>query len=133
MSQENVELARQVLAALGRRDAERLIALSDPEVECYSLFALGEEGGAYRGHEGARKYMSDLDDAWEIGRADVDDALGVGEVTVLVGRMHYRGRGSGVEAETPVGWMLKFRERKLVCFRAFREPEQTLKAAGLRE
>jgi hypothetical protein len=29
--------------------------------------------------------------------------------------------------------MLKFREGKLVCFRAFREPEKTLEAAGLRE
>jgi ketosteroid isomerase-like protein len=132
MSRENVEVARQVLEALGQRDAERLIALADPGVEWHSFFALGE-GGVYRGYEGTRRYMSDLGDAWEIGRADVDDALGLGDVAVLVGRIHYRGKGSGVESESPAGWMLKFREGRVICFRAFREPEQALEAMGLRE
>ena len=77
--------------------------------------------------------MNDLDDAWEIGRAVVDDALGVGDVTVLVGYIHYRGKGSGVESEMPAGWMLRFRQGSLVCFRAFRDPERVLEAAGLRE
>jgi ketosteroid isomerase-like protein len=130
MSQDNVELAREVLETLGKRDADRLIALADPDVEWHSFFAVGEGGGSYRGHDGTRRYMSDLDDAFEVGRADVDDALGVGDIVVLVGRLHYRGKGSGVESETPVGWMLKFRDRKVVCFRAFREPEQTLEGLG---
>ena len=77
--------------------------------------------------------MSDLTDAWEIVRADVDEALGVGDVAVLVGRIHYRGKGSGIEDETPAGWMLKFRQGKVVHFRAFREPERALEAAGLSE
>jgi hypothetical protein len=77
--------------------------------------------------------MSDLNDAFEIGRAEVDDALGVGDVALLVGRIHYRGKGSGVESESPTGWMLKFRNGKVLCFRAFREPEQALEAVGLSE
>ena len=133
MSQENEELARQVMEALGRRDAERLIALSAPEIEWHSFFALGEAKGVYRGYDGTRRYMSDLDDAWEIGRADLDDTLAVGAITVLVGRIHYRGRGSGVESESPAGWVLRFRHGKLIRFRAFREPEQALEAAGLSE
>jgi ketosteroid isomerase-like protein len=131
MSQENVELARTVLHALGTRDPARLIALADPEVEWYSFFAMGEAGGSYRGHDGTRRYMSDLSDAFEIGRADVDGAIGVGNVAVLVGRIHYRGKGGGVESESPAGWMLKFRDGKLLCFRAFREPELALEAVGL--
>jgi hypothetical protein len=75
--------------------------------------------------------MSDLDDAFEVGLAEVDSALEVGDVAVLVGRIHYRGKGSGVESASPAGWMLKFRDGKLICFRAFREPEQTLEAVGL--
>jgi uncharacterized protein len=133
MSQENVELARQIMDALSRRDLSRLIAVSDPEVEWYSLFALGEHGGAYRGHDGTRQYMSDLGEAWEIMRADVEDGLGVGNLVLLVGRIHYRGRGSGVENESPAGWLLKFRQGNLILFRAFQEPEQALEAAGLRE
>jgi ketosteroid isomerase-like protein len=133
MSRENVvELAYKVMDTLGQRDAEQLVGLADPEVEWHSFFALSE-GGVYRGHDGTRRYMRDLSDAFEIGRADVDDALEVGNVVVLVGRIHYRGKGSGVESESPAGWMLKFRRDKVVCFRAFREPEQALEAVGLRE
>ena len=133
MSQENVELARAVLDTLGTRDAERLIALSDPEVEWHSFFALSE-GGVYRGHDGTRRYMCDLADAWEIRAAEVDDALGVGDIALLVGRIHYRGRGSGVESASPaVGWMLKFRDGKVLRFRAFSEPEQALEAVGLED
>ena len=131
MSQETVKLARRVMETLGRRDVSGLLALSDPEVEWHSFFALGE-GGVYRGHEGTRQYMSDLTDAWDVVRADVDDAVGVGDVAVLVGRIHYRGKGSGIEDESPAGWMLKFHRGKVVRFRAFREPEEALEAAGLR-
>jgi ketosteroid isomerase-like protein len=133
ISEENVKLAVQVMDALSRRDLSSLIAMADPEIEWHSFFAELGEGGVYRGHDGTRRYMSDLSDAWEIVRADIDDGVGVGNVAVLVGRIHYRGRGSGVETESPAGWMLKFRKGKVVRFRAFREPEQALEAAGLRE
>jgi ketosteroid isomerase-like protein len=131
MGEETVGLARQVMEALSRQDFSRLISLTDPEVEWHSFFAeLGQEG-MYRGHEGMRRYVSDLSDAWEVVRADVDNGLAVGDVAVLVGRIHYRGRGSGLETESPAGWMLKFRQGKVVLFRAFREPEQALERIGL--
>jgi ketosteroid isomerase-like protein len=133
MSQENVDLARKVLDALGKRDPSDLIALSDPEVEWHSFFALGEGDATYRGHDGTRRYMRDLEDAFEVGRAEVDDALGIGDIAVLVGRIHYRGKGSGVESESPAGWVLMFRDGKVLCFRAFREPERALEAVGLSE
>jgi ketosteroid isomerase-like protein len=133
MSRATVELAAQVMDALGRRDLGRVIALTDPEVEWHSFFAELGDGGVYRGHDGTRQYMRDLNDAWEIVRADVDSRLGVGDVAVLIGRIHYRGRSSGIETETPAGWMLKFRHGRVVCFRAFREPEQALEAVGLSE
>jgi hypothetical protein len=78
-----------------------------------------------------QRYVRDISDAWEIVRLDVDDELAVGQVAVLVGRIHYRGKGSGVEAESPAGYMIKFDQGKVVCFRAFREPEQALEAVGL--
>lgn len=124
----NVELAREVLDALGRRDPERLLALSEPHVEWHSLFAIGQEGGVYRGASGTERYMRDLDEAMEIGDAVVDEALNVGNLAVLVGHIHYRGKGSGADATTPVGWVLKFRRGRLVRFRALRDPEKVFEA-----
>jgi ketosteroid isomerase-like protein len=127
MSNENIDAARRVLATLGQRDPEALIALAAPEVEWHSLFAFGD---VYRGYDGTRQYVRDLEDAWEIGRADLDDALAVGDLVLLVGRIHYRGKGSGVEAEADTGWLLKFRDGKLICFRAFRDPADALEFAA---
>jgi ketosteroid isomerase-like protein len=133
MSQGNVELAREVLDAVGRRDVPRLVALAQPDVEWHSFFALGQEGGMYRGRDGTEQYMRDLGDALESAVVEVDDAMGVGDIAVLVGRIRTRGRGSGAESDTPAGWMLKFREGKLVRFRAFRQPKEALEAVGLSE
>ncbi len=135
MSQENVKLASRVLDALARRDVSRLVDLSDPEVRWHSFFAevTFGAGGGYRGHDGIRRYVSDLNDAWEIVRADVDDGLAVGDIALLVGRIHYRGKASGVETASAAGWMFEFRGGKVLYFRAFREPEQVLESAGLSE
>ncbi len=130
MSQETIARARHAMAILSRGDVEGLIALADPQVEWHSFFAqLGEEG-MYRGYDGTRAYLADLGDAWEIVRADIDDVIAVGEVAVLVGRIHYRGTGSGIETETAAGWMLRFRAGKVLLFRAFRDPEEALAAVG---
>ena len=133
MSPDNVELAGRVLDALARRDVSRLVDLSDPEVRWHSFFAevtLGK-GSGYLGHDGIRQYVRDLNDAWEIVRAEVDDGLSVGDIALLVGHIHYRGKTSGVETASPAGWMFKFRGGRVLRFRAFREPEQVLEAAGL--
>jgi hypothetical protein len=54
-------------------------------------------------------------------------------VVLAVGRLRYRGKGSGVETESPAGYVAKFREGKVVYMRAIREPEQALLALGLSE
>jgi ketosteroid isomerase-like protein len=126
MSQDNIELARHVVDAIRRGNLSRLIELTDPEVEWYSLFAELGEQGRYPGHPGIRRYMNDLSEAWEMTRAEIDGAVAVGAVVLLIGQLHYRGKGSGVESKSPMGWMFKFRDRKVLCFRTFREPEQIL-------
>jgi ketosteroid isomerase-like protein len=133
MSQENVALAHEVIDAVERRDLSRLIDLTDPEVEWRSVFAEVGEEGVYRSHPGMRRYVGDISDAWEVVRLDVDDQLEVGDIAVLVGRIHYRGKGSGVETESPAGYMIRFHRGRVVCFRGFREPEQALAAVGLSE
>ena len=132
MTQTTTELALEVLDAISHRDLQRAIGLADPEVEWHSFFADLGAGGTYRGHDGTRSYMADLEEAWEIVRPDIDETLAVGDVAVLVGRLHYKGRGSGVETETPAGWTLRFREGKLLSFRAFRDPESAIAAIGER-
>ena len=130
MTQETLNLARAAMVALSEGDFERLLAMCDPDVEWRSFFAeLGEEG-MYRGHDGMRQYVNDLADAWEFVRAEPSEGIAVGNVAVLVGHIHYRGKGSGAEARDPSGWMLKIRDGKVLRFRAFRDPEQAFETIG---
>jgi ketosteroid isomerase-like protein len=122
-----------VIDAVEHRDLAGLISLTDPEVEWRSAFVVGGSGGLYRGHDGLREYVSDMNDAWDIVRLEVDHEIAVRSVVVFVGRIHYRGKTSGVEAESESGYMLKFRAGKLVRFRPFQNPEEALEAVGLRE
>jgi ketosteroid isomerase-like protein len=128
MTSQNLNLATEIVDAVARRDLSRLIELTDPDVE-WRPFATGlMEEGAYRGHDGIRQYVRDLDDAWEVLRADVDDGLAIGATVLLVGRLRYRGRGSGVETENAAGWVIKFRDGRLISMRAFRDPEHAIGA-----
>src|SRR5687768_18321269 len=110
--------------ALGARDLDRLVALSDPSVEWHSFFAALGEGDAYRGAEGTAQYLRDLDDAFGTAHAEIDGAIAAGQVVLMSGRLRYQGRDSGVNSAADAGWMLRFRAGKLVVFRAYREPER---------
>jgi ketosteroid isomerase-like protein len=132
MSRENVEAAREIIAAISCRDLSRLLELTDPEIEWRSFFAaLSSEAGEYRGHEGMRRYIGDLNEVFEWLRPEVGDLLDAGDLVVGHGRIYYRGKGSGVETDSPAGWVFRFRDSKLLRFRAFRDPEQALEAVGL--
>jgi ketosteroid isomerase-like protein len=125
---DNVERARRVIDAVARGDLECLLELTDPEVEWESFFAL--HGPAYHGHDGLRRYMRDLQDAFEDIHPHADDLVGVGPLVVGVGSVHYRGRTSGVETESSAGWMMKFSDGRLLVFRAFSDPVRALEHVG---
>ena len=130
MSEAHLKAAHDVIDAVEQRDAPALIALTHPGVEWRSAFAVSK-GGLYVGHSGIREYVADMNDAWDIVRLDVDQELCVGDVVILVGRIHYRGKGSGVEDETDAGYVLTFKDGKVVGFRPFRDPEASLARVGL--
>jgi hypothetical protein len=66
-------------------------------------------------------------------RTEVDDVLVAGDVVLVVGRLRFRGKGSGVETEASAGYVARLSGGKLAYMRAFREPEQALLAMGLTE
>jgi ketosteroid isomerase-like protein len=133
MSQENVETVRRIAAAVGQRDLSVFLELTDPTVEWHTSLSVVSKGGAYHGHEGVRQYVSDLADAFQVFEIDLDERLGVGDLVLAVGRVHYRGNTSGIEQEVSMGWVFRFRAGKVLYLRAFQEPERALEALGLAE
>ena len=126
MGAEGRELVDGLVDAVARQDLDRLLELTDPEVEWQSIFAQLREGGLYRGHDGIRQYMADLAETAEALQSVIDDVLTVGATIFAVGTLSYRGKGSGVQTETPVGYFLRVRDGRALQLRVFRDPEEAL-------
>jgi len=130
MGHEHVDLVNKLVDAVARQDLERMLELTDPEVEWQPVFAQLTEGGAYRGHEGIAQWMADLAETTEAMQSEIDDILSVGATILAVGRLTYRGKGSGAEAETPVFYFVRVRGGRVLQLRAFRDPEHALASLG---
>jgi hypothetical protein len=134
VSQENVEIVRQIYEAAARRDAATVFALYDPDVEADNsrLQIVGFMGGGiFRGHEGLRRMFREWHEAWENIKYDYDELIDAGDEHVIsVVTRRGRGRASGVEVELPVALLWTIREGKVVRVVWFRTRDEALEAAG---
>jgi uncharacterized protein len=133
MSQANVENVRKILDAANRRDAAAVLSYADPEVEFQSAIIGGAEGNTYRGHQGVRDWIAETDAAFEQLRTEPEEFRDLGDDVLLIGRLHARGRESGVEIESPVAWIFTFRDGKGVRARGYLSIQEALETAGLSE
>jgi ketosteroid isomerase-like protein len=138
MSQENVEIVRELLEAFQRRDHERAFDFYDPDIEWdgsrLGEVGLGDLSGVYRGHEGVRTYWRRWLSAWRDLQFDIDDVRdGEGdEVAALIRNQRQWGRHSGIPTEMPpYGIVFTIHGGKVVRWRAFPDYQSTLEAAGL--
>jgi ketosteroid isomerase-like protein len=133
MSQENVEAFKRALEAANSQDVEGILAELDPDVEWHAAFPMLGGDAVYRGHEGVREFLPEV---WEV-LADTEfefpEIRDVGDQVVGVGHFRGRGKGSGVEAETPFAYVAEFRGGKAIRVRAYLDPKEALEAAGLSE
>ena len=137
MSQENVEVVRQVYAAAARRDAAAVFALYDPEVEFDVTRApLGglTRRGIHRGRERLRRFFREYYEAWENLDDSYDELIDAGEHVISVATVRGRGRASGVEIElTDQAGLWTIHEGKIVRVVWFPTRAEALEAAGLSE
>ena len=123
MSDANVEVVRRGYEALGRFEVEPFLPDCDPELEFVSL--VGQvEGGSYRGHEGMRKFVSDLAEAWDLWEPVPEHLEGAGDNVIATGRTRLRGKGSGVVIDFEWGQVFRFRNGKLLWTRIYSDPAE---------
>ncbi len=135
MSDENVETFKRGVDAYNRRDVEALLEELHPRVEWRPLLPvlLGGEAAIYRGHEGARQGIRELEEAFTELRAEPAEFRDLGERVVAIGRLYGRGKESGVETVSPNVWVVDFEDGKVVRIREYLDPDEALEAAGLSE
>ena len=133
MSEQTVGLHRRAIGAFNARDFDGFIAFCDPGIELHS--AMTVPGGAgYRGHDGVRRWIGDLEDAWgdEL-RIEPEAFFDLGEQTVVWQVLHGRGRQSGADVALPTAAVSKWRDGLVVSFKAYARREDALTDLGLSE
>jgi ketosteroid isomerase-like protein len=135
MSQENVEAFKRGLEAGNRGDVDGLLEELDPEVEWHSALhaLLGGEQTVFRGHDGVREMLRDLNEAFGEIRIEMSEIRDLGDGLVAIGRTRTRGKASGVETDTPLALVTEIRNGKTISIQAYLDPRQALEAVGLSE
>lgn len=118
--------------AISRMDADTLVALCDPEVRFESRIT-AIETAIYEGHDGVRRYLDNLAEAFEEIDVEQSDVVEHGDRIVATNRFRARGRGSGLEIEHVFYVAARGRSGKLLWWGFFDSRPDALKAIGLGE
>jgi ketosteroid isomerase-like protein len=75
-------------------------------------------------YAGIRERVAEVEDRFEVWRLEVEDVRELDDERVLVtGVIHTRGRGSDIEVQQPLEWLLTFRSGRLLRSEAFSDEE----------
>jgi ketosteroid isomerase-like protein len=127
----NIELARQAIDAMNRRDVDWLIAHAAPDLELHAR-GVANEPVKYTGVAGIRENLHDVGEIWESIEHVPEDVREVGDRVIAIVRRRLRGRGSGVEVEDRIGIVWELRDGLAVRIWSYRDPDEALASVGLR-
>jgi ketosteroid isomerase-like protein len=135
MSQENLDTIRRLYDAWNADDYEAVFATYDPEVRLNpdpEAWWVGMDDD-YSGHDGVRRYMKAVYEAFAEYRPEVERIIDAGDGRVLTLAVeHARGKESGAEVtayKTAHLWTL--RDGKAVQVDLFMDRQRALEAVGL--
>ena len=132
MSQENVEIVRQVYDAFNRSDWDAVYRDLHPDFEMTTP-ARGLDAGIFRGREEGQGYWEDFFRPYEAVTVEPVEFFESGDQLVVFLETRLRPRGSSAEIEVRTGNLWTIRDGTVVSLRIFPEREEALEAAGLRE
>jgi ketosteroid isomerase-like protein len=105
----------------------------DPEVEWTPGGPAAVERAVYRGRDEVSAGFAATWETWEVFQLDQSDVRDLGDSLVWLGRARLRGGASHVELDQAFAIHFQMRGGKIVRFRGFRDWQEALEAAGLRE
>jgi ketosteroid isomerase-like protein len=130
MSQRNVESFWRGVEAFNRGDIDAFLEESHPDCVVYASMAarLGGESTIYRGHDEYRVFYKELQDLFSEFRIEVSEIREAGDHIAAVGTIHARGKESGADVESPIGYVIEFRDGKASRVDDYFEPEEAFAA-----
>lgn len=107
-----------------------VLELAHPEIEVRPALVGGLEGRVYRGHDGLREFVDDVDAIWTAFRIELQELRDAGDAVIALGHTWGGGR-DGITVDAPGGWLLGMSDGMIRRFRSFNTWEETLEAAGV--
>jgi ketosteroid isomerase-like protein len=132
MSQENVEVVRQVFEHWKRGDWRWGREFFDDGCEAVFSTAWFPDAGVYQiGGEALHAWLGFMD-SFETFAIGVDKLIDAGEHVVVLARIQGRGRASGADVDAKVGGIFTLLDAKIVRY-VLTDDREALEAVGLRE
>jgi ketosteroid isomerase-like protein len=125
------KILEQVADAYNRRDPDGFAAAFDPECDWHPVLTRAENDPGYHGHSGIRRWFEDVDEMFDYVDFEVyfDDLRQVDDRVLIRGRLHAKGRESGAEVTSDVGWLGELRGEKFLRVRGYASYEDARRAA----
>ena len=132
MSQENVNVVRQMNAAFNRGDLDAAFDCYEPAAVWHSRTDEPDTGD-YRGLEAIRQMAGMWRSLFDDFRLELEDYVDVRDCVVTSGWVCGRGRESGAEVRDPYAWVIRLHDGKLAEIWEYRDRAEALDAVGLLE
>jgi ketosteroid isomerase-like protein len=126
---DDLDTIRRGIDAYNRGDVEAMLDTTSEDVVMVPMRSL-LEGGEYRGHDGVRRFMADMDEDWVEREVEIDEIRELDDSLLVLGSFRAIGQ-SGTEVRFPVAWHSQIRDGKLVRMTAYSDQETALSELGL--
>jgi uncharacterized protein len=127
-----IDVLRQAYEAFNRDDIAAAVKQLDPQIE----WTEPEEfpgGGAYHGHAGVTKYLTQSRAGWAEGRSEPEQFITSGDRVVVFVHARFRLKDSKEWREVRLADVYTFRDGKPVKMRAFVDRKEALRWAGVED
>jgi ketosteroid isomerase-like protein len=133
MSQENVEIVREVFKDFNSEDIGRIVAAVHPELEVVIPPEVSAEPDTYLGPEGIRRYFQSFQDVMDEIRFEPERLWDAGDSVVVSLRVTAKGRQTAIPVEQRSAGVWSIRDGQIVRVRSYASLAEALQAVGLRD
>ena len=128
MSGSREQLVRDIYQRWNSGDREIHSDEVDPDAVVYSAMT----GDTFRGIEGVKRWMAEIDEQFDEWLLTIDEMRSVSSDRLLVlGAVRFRGRSSGAEFDQPMGWLVDFEADRITALHNIAGHDAAIEAAGL--
>jgi ketosteroid isomerase-like protein len=132
MPKSNHDVAREGLEAWSRKDLESALEGLHPEIEWHLIFPLPDLANkmVYKGRDEVRVAWSAFHDGFETLTAEIEKVIWERpDALVMRTRVRGVGKGSGLEVEPTVFFVMKVRDEMVILWKGFFEQDEAIEFA----